>query len=240
VKVIPIKPATSWSYSRYSDYRQCPLKFRLKHLDKIKEPGSEAMQRGTEIHDKAEAYIKGTTDVLDPRLGSFETELKAFREQYKKKINGMVVEDTWAFTSNWDETSWDDWVHCWVRIKLDCAHHLEFNTMVVSDWKTGKIRQEMVEDYMEQLELYALAALLLHEHIEAVIPRLCFTDQGEIYPRDPIVYVRSEMEDLKKKWTKRVKPMMTDTVFAPRPNDKCRWCFYRASNKTNGGGQCKY
>lgn len=241
-KVIPIKQITSWSFSRYNTYKQCPLKLKLSAIDRIREPGNEAMQRGDAIHKLAEKYIKGEGRTMPPELKLFADEMKKLRAQYKKKINGMVVEDNWSFTKDWDETQWDDWIHCWLRIKLDCAHHEDDETLIITDWKTGKFRIEMNEEYIEQLELYALAALLLHEHIQQVKPRLAYLDLGITYPEagKELVFTRADIPRLKKLWEKRTKPMLNDKTFAPRPNDKCRWCFYRASNKAAGGGQCKY
>ncbi len=242
---IPAKQITSWSFSRYSTYNLCPLKAKLAFLDKIKEPPNPAMARGAEIHDKAEAYIKGKGR-LPAELKAFKDEFMALRKQYKKKINGMVVEDMWAFTADWDETQWNDWANCWVRIKLDCAHHEDEETLIISDWKTGKFRPEKNEEYVEQLELYALSALLLHEHIEVVLPRLVYLDAEVIYPEpgskeeEALTFTRKDIPALKKRWAKRVKPMMNDKTFAPRPNNLCKWCFYRASNKAAGGGQCKF
>lgn len=241
-KTIPIKQVTSWSFSRYSTYKQCPLKLKLSAIDRIREPGNEAMARGDAIHKLAEKYIKGEGRSLPPELKLFADEFKKLRAQYKKKINGMVVEDNWSFTKDWDETQWDDWINCWLRIKLDCAHHHDDETLIITDWKTGKFRPEMNEEYVEQLELYALAALLLHEHIQQVKPRLAYLDLGITYPEAgaELVFTRADIPKLKKLWEKRTKAMLNDKQFAPRPNDKCRWCFYRSSNKVAGGGQCKY
>lgn len=241
-KVIPIKPITAWSYSRYSTYKQCPAKLRFSAIDKIKEPKNPAMERGAAIHDLAEGYLKGTLPKLPAELKLFKKEFDALRKQYKKSINGMVVEDNWAFTKDWDETQWNDWVHCWVRIKLDCAHHLDDTTMIITDWKTGKFRTDMNEDYLEQLELYALAALLLHAHIERVMPRLAYTDQGMFYPApgEEVMFTRADIPRLKKLWEKRVKAMLNDKIFAPKPNRFCNWCFFRKSNAAAGGGQCKF
>jgi PD-(D/E)XK nuclease superfamily len=244
-KVIPIRPLTSWSFSRYSDYKTCPLKAKLKHIDKIQEPKNPAMQRGADIHDLAEQFIKGKVAKLPPDLRPMEAEFKRMRQLYKKRPESMVVEDNWAFTKTWDETAWNDWTGCWVRIKLDCAHHEDETTLVVTDWKTGKFRPELNEEYVEQLELYALSALLLHEHIEQVLPRLAYTDLGRIYPdgeSEPVLrYTRADVPKLRKRWETRVKPMMSDTIFAPRANDKCKWCWYGKSKVAVGGpGLCKF
>ena len=97
-KTIPIKQITSWSFSRYSTYKQCPLKLKLSAIDRIREPGNEAMARGEAIHKLAEKYIKGELRALPKELKLFADEFKKLRAQYKKKTNGMVVEDNWAFT----------------------------------------------------------------------------------------------------------------------------------------------
>lgn len=240
-KQIPIKQITSWSFSRYSTYKQCPLKLKLSAIDRIREPSNPAMARGDAIHKLAEAYIKGEGRTLPTELHLFKDEFKQLRAKYKK-TGGMVVEDNWSFTKDWHETQWDDWVNCWLRIKLDCAHHEDDETLVITDWKTGKFRPEMNAEYVEQLELYALAALLLHEHIQQVKPRLVYLDLGLTYPTadQPLVFTRADIPKLKELWAKRTKAMLNDKQFAPRPNDKCRWCFYRANNKAAGGGQCKY
>src|ERR1700731_1872691 len=242
-KVIPIKPLTAWSFSRYSTYNQCPAKLKYTAVDKLKEPKAAAMERGTMIHSLAEGYIKGTLPAKLPvELIKFEKEFKMLRKQYKKKVNAMVVEDSWAFCKDWSESTWNDWVNCYLRIKLDCAHHENDTTLVITDWKTGKFREDSNEEYCEQLELYALASLLLHDHIMTVLPRLVYLDHGVIYPRaeKPLIFTRADIPRLKKLWEKRVKPMMTDTIFAPRPNRFCSWCHFRKDNAAKGGGQCKY
>lgn len=239
---IPVKQITSWSFSRYSDYKQCPLKAKLKHIDKIVEPPNDAMARGAYIHTQAEKFIKGEIKTLPSELKLFGGEFKALKARYKKKINGMVVEDNWAFTEDWTQTQWNNWVACWVRIKLDCAHHQDDETLVVTDWKTGKFREDQNEDYLEQLELYALSALILYPHIQKVKPRLVYLDIGIIHPTADVelVFTRADLPKLKKLWVKRTKAMLSDKLFAPRPNDKCKWCFFRSSNKAAGGGQCKF
>ena len=238
------KKVTSWSFSRYSDYKKCPLAFRLKHLDKIKEPANDAMARGAAIHTLAEDYIKGKLPPKIPQeLSNFEDTFKRMRVLYKKRTAGVIVEDDWAMTNTWDRTRWDDWVGCWVRVKLDNADNEDPDTLIIRDWKTGKFREEMNEEYVEQLELYALAGLLLHPHVKEVIPWLVYLDIGVVYPslEEPLIFTQADVPRLKKLWATRTKAMMSDTRFAPKPNDKCRWCFYGQSGVAKGGqGWCKF
>lgn len=233
----------AWSFSRYMDYRKCPLLCKLKHIDKIKEPTNDAMLRGAAIHNLAEDFLKGKLRTLPSELKLFKSTFAELKKQYKKKISGMTVEDTWAFRADWSQTKWDDWAGCWLRIKLDCAHTVEDDTLIITDWKTGKFREDNIEDYVEQLDLYALAALILMPHIQKVLPRLAYLDFGIIYPTEgnEIVYTQADVSRLKKLWAKRVKPMLSDTRFAPKANFGCRWCWFGESKKAAGGpGLCKY
>src|SRR3990167_2871281 len=128
-----VKKITSWSYSRYSKYTECPAAAKYKFIDKLAEPGSEAMERGNVIHKMAEDYTKGATKKLPQELARFKDE---FAELKKSK---PMIEETWAFTKEWAETVWNDWNGVWLRIKTDAAC-LDDDTLYVIDHKTGKKR----------------------------------------------------------------------------------------------------
>jgi CRISPR/Cas system-associated exonuclease Cas4 (RecB family) len=235
---------TAWSFSRYYTYKQCPLKAKLKFIDKIPEPGNAAMDRGNAIHKMAEDYINGGISRIPKELSAFTTLFKQLRVRHSKKLDTISVEETWAFTKNWQETTWNDWANCWLRVKTDCAHleNPDSNTIHVYDWKSGKFREDMNEDYVEQLELSALAALKRFDYVENVNVKLKYLDADVTFPLEdsPIVFTRADEAKLLKTWTARIKPMLNDRMFAPRPNDKCKWCHFRKSNSANGGGQCKF
>jgi hypothetical protein len=243
-------PVKSWSYSRYADYKRCPAYFSYKHLDKLPEPKGPAMQRGIDIHEMADQYIKGLIKKLPMELARFESEFARLRAVYKasnsakSKIAGMVAEDNWAFTEDWEVTTWRDFVSCWVRIKLDCAEHKTSDTVCVTDFKTGRFNNFNVVAYAEQLELYALAAFLMYPWVQHVHVRLLFLDHGIEYPSPaaPGVseqltsYVREDLPSLKKIWAKRVKPMFVDKTFAPRANGLCGYCNFSKAKD----GPCKF
>ncbi len=65
---MPIKAMprfTAWSYSRLSDYEACPLKAKIKHLDKVSEPSSPALKRGSDIHELAAKYATNQLTELE-------------------------------------------------------------------------------------------------------------------------------------------------------------------------------
>ena len=246
---------TSWSFSRYNTYRQCPLKAKLKFIDKIPEPSSAALDHGNKCHDLAERYIKGSLTRLPKELRFFASLFRNLRKQYKKSINNMSCEDSWAFTKEWGETVYNDWDNCWLRIKIDVAVEeaarkkgAESSTLLIYDWKTGKFREENNDQYAEQLDLYALGVFLCEDynHIDTVKAKLMYLDSGLEYPRtntpleDMLTFHRKDLPKLKKQWEQRTRGMLKDKSFKPLPNRFCQWCHYRKNNKENGGGQCKF
>lgn len=231
----------SWSFSRYSLYQQCPLKCKLIHIDKLKEPPSPALERGVRIHEIAENYIKGTLpeEPFPEELRLFRTEIKKLRKAYK--IGDVSVEEQWGFTKDWKLTRWDDWANCWLRIKIDVATWGAKFTRLIKDWKTGKFRPDKNAEYIEQLELYSLGSMLAEES-KSVKARLVYLDEGVVFP-DPqgrkgeaLGWTRADVPALQAKWEDRVRPMLADTIFAPRPNRFCGWCHFRKAN----GGPCQY
>lgn len=266
---------TSWGWTRYNDYKLCPLKAKLKHIDHIDEPGSEPMTRGSAIGRLAEVYVRGTF-VFDPKndrelvsyceddkpfaiklaklvakggmvkeLQRFEKLFKKLRAQAKRYPHTVEVEGEWAFDAKMRTTSWFG-KDTWLRVKVDVGQSHNAHEMVIIDWKTGKVRDDKTEEYMEQLELYAFGAFHHHPQLQTAEVKLCYLDSGITYPDDfgeKIVFRRSDVPKLKKAWDKRTRAMLLDRHFAPRPNDKCRWCFYRKENTANLPGKkalCKY
>lgn len=234
-KVIPIKPLTSWSFSRYNLHQQCPAKFMYKNLMKLPEPANDAMLRGRTIHKLAEDYTKGLITKLPAELKLFKEEFAALKKQKVKH-----VEEKWTFRDDWSQTMWNDWNGAWLRIALDVGYvNVQHNAFVPIDHKTGKFSEYKLPEYLEQLELQALASFKQLPTIEVVSPRLWFLDQGIIYPNpeeEEIEYFRKDEAYLDKLWRGKIKPMMTDKTFKPQPGNACTFCNY----KKNNGGPCKY
>lgn len=213
--------AIAWSYSRLACYEECPLKFKFKFIDKLPEPSSEAMERGSTIHKEAEAYVKNG--------GKLPTSLKLFRKEFTavRKEPEIAAESQWAFTKLWHTTSWfaKD-TAC--RMVVDLAV-LNADTVRAIDYKTGKVR----DGYERQVSFYAFGAFLLWA-VENVKTELWFLDHGKTITHE---YTRKEhFKVLKKQWTDAPRAMLADTRFAPRPGSGCRWCSFGVSK----GGTCKY
>lgn len=226
---------SSWSFSRYMDYTKCPFLFKCKHIDKLKEPPSAPMQRGTDLHKIAEDYLNGKLKKLPAEFNALRGEYEAWRKQKVK-----VVEEQWTWKQDWSPTDWNDWSGAWLRVKLDFAYiNVEHNALVIVDHKTGKFREDKQAEYDQQEELYGLAGLKRYPDVAVVSPRLAYIDAGLIYPNPDemeIEFFRKDEKALEKKWLARIKPLFNDKTFRPTPGDACRFCHFRKSNN----GPCKF
>lgn len=216
---------TAWSYSRWADYEQCPLMFKLKHIDRIKPPSSPQMQRGTDIHKEGEEFLKNKRKRKVP-----DSYAHFAGRMLELRTLNPVCELQEGFTKDWTPTGWFD-KDTWLRIVCDVRVEYDDDTADIIDFKTGK----KYDTNEHQMELFSTAPFMKLPNLQKVTTRLWYLD----VPKDNEVireYTRKDYEAIRKDWTKRVRPMFNDKRFAPRPNPKCRWCHFRKEN----GGPCKY
>jgi putative RecB family exonuclease len=220
---------TAWSYSRYADYKQCPLRFKLKYIDKMQEPGSPAMQRGGDIHKEGENYLtakpgKGKALKVPAAYAHFAEEMEQLRTL------DPMVEQQWGFTRQWTPTSWFG-SDTWLRIVCDVVVKYDDDTVDLIDFKTGR----KYDTNEEQVELFSCAPFIKWPEVEVVQTRLWYVDQA----KDNEVlrtYTRDDFEGIRKSWEAKIVPMFKDKRFAPTPNDKCKWCNFSKAK----GGPCKF
>lgn len=230
----PVKRFTAWSYTRLLDWEECPLKAKLKHLDKLKEPESPAMARGSAIHKEAEAYATGQLAKLPESLKLFKEEFTAVRKLSKR----LLVEQQWGIAEDWSSTDWFDsdalkrgLPKPWLRVVIDLGFKASAKLARMIDHKTGKIR----DTHKDQLELYALAGFAQPEMktVSEVSSELWYLDQGEIVEAK---FKRKDAPDLQAKWRRRSLPMLADETFPACPGNGCRWCPFGKSK----GGPCPH
>ena len=219
---------TAWSWSRLQDYETCPLKAKIAHLLKIKEPKGPALQHGIDTHKKAEQYVSGVLKKLPPELQSFSDEFKALR-----KINKRVaLEQEWSFTADWKLCEWMA-PDVWLRMKLD-ANYTEGDKLIIYDYKTGREHPESVA----QLDLYAVAGFVRNVDVQVVDAAFWYVDSGVPVVRS---YTLQDASALQRVWKKRTAKMLADTTFKPTPGRACGYCFYGQAGKKKGGPNlCKF
>lgn len=215
---------TAWSYSRFSDYCKCPQLAFYKHVKRMKEPPNPAMERGSRIHKLAEDYVAGNIRALPPELAKFKTQFAGLKK------NKASVEEQWAFNVSWGPVDWFA-KDAWCRIKVDVKNLLEKSeTLVIIDHKTGKKRpgNEL------QMDLYAVGGFTMHPEVKFVRTELWYLDEGGL--PTTALYEVEKYKVIRKEWEGRVKMMMADKVFKPKPGAHCTWCHFSKAK----GGPCRF
>ena len=209
-------------FSKLDTYRTCPQKFAFQFIEKLPQPGSPAMERGSKIHAGIEAYMNGWQ--LEPPEEA--TNWKAAFDALK--MENFKGEESWGFDKNWNKLP--NWFgkDCWMRAKSD-GHYVNKDVLVVLDWKTGKYRVPSTE----QLELYAICGGAVYPEALKTVVEMWFIDTDQTYTRE---YTREELLALRKVYEGYFAPIYQDETWAPSPSQECRWCPY---SKTKGG-KCKY
>lgn len=221
---------TAWSYSRLAAYELCPLQAKLKFVDKIREPDSPAMKRGHDLHKALADFLQGKAQgvpretMQNPLIENLLLELGQFPE--------LIVEQQWGYTHNWQPTGWFG-ADTWFRSVLDVGVVYEDMTAEALDWKSGK----RYGSNMDQMKSQAVAMFGRFKPLTNVTVRLAYFDTPPGSDPFEIAEVKKhEVPSIQQDFEKRVARMFNDTVFAPRPNNKCHFCAFSRSK----GGQCSF
>lgn len=222
----------AWSFSRYADYSRCPLYFNEKYIAKsIPQDASPAMERGDKIHKGIAAWLIGNAEGLPREAFQNPRAEQIFQELRQMPKDNIAVEQQWGFTAGFKPTGWfgND---TWFRNISDVALVYDDMTAETLDWKTGKRYGKNAE----QMECQGMAVLCKFLPVTNVTARMIYLDEKGKDIEDIEEFPARVKQSLIDKWSKKVAPMFTDTVFAPRPNDKCKWCPLSRS----AGGRCAF
>jgi len=194
----------AWSWSRLDDFEKCPLSYYKKYV--LKEfPKFDAtpyhLTRGKVIHKVCEGYLKtGNLGLLKPETNKWliysgpdvgyqgKSMLKHPLDfivplmDIMRKHTSLDVEGEVAFDADLNKVSWFDSEnkHCgkvWVRVIWDALCVSINGTLIIIDWKTGKIRTKG-----DQLRLFAGAGMAMHPEVERVLTAYIWLDHPTARP----------------------------------------------------------
>ena len=213
----------AWGFSKLDTYRTCPRKFRYQFIDKLSQPGSPAMERGSMLHEACEGYLRGWLSVLPEELKEWKESFDALRE---KKCR---TEESWGFDRQWNKL--EDWFQptTWLRAKSD-AHYVDGDKLIIIDFKSGKYRVPSTE----QIELYAICGSVCYPSVPNITTSFWFLDTMQVYDKH---YTAEHLIKLRKKYEMYAAPIYADEQWKPSPSMDCRWCPYSNSKK---GGLCDF
>ena len=193
------------------------------------------------MHKTVEKFITGEIAELCAETKASLPYIQPFRDGFK--AGTAFAELELAFKEDWTLCHWMD-PYVWVRFKLDALLFAN-GVLKVVDWKSGALKADSSSQYQNQLELYTLALLeaLRQEPKWAgsfgkdvkVTSELWFLDHQKPVPSAGGPVGEAERSALRAKWQERVGRMLSDTIHAPTPSFKCKWCPFR-----KGVGPCKF
>lgn len=218
----------NWAYTKLIDFEQCPLRVKMKHIDKIPEERSPAADRGTQIHTFAEDFVQGKIKKLPPELRHFASEFHALRDAYKQ--GHVSLEGEWGFDHDWMPTSWKT---AWLRVKGDCIVTRPGEPAIVIDYKTGA-RYGNETKHGEQVQLYAIATFIRNPKLKEIVVELWYLDKDELAEQR---YTREQALRYVQVFDKRAHKLTSAKEFPANPNIfTCKWCPFGP----NKGNQCEY
>lgn len=219
-----MKP-TRWSYSSLSTYEECPAKWKYSYIDKLPDPPSAAMERGTRLHEMCET-------VLNDHAAATPTDLAGIAQVLERlKANDAKSEKAWRLNSEWKpvstETLTAKHAQTWVLGIID-VHFLKNGALHIYDFKSGK----PYASHKKQLELYALIGLAIFPEAETVECGAIYIDAGKIGYRRTIE--RATAAPMQTDWTERAIRLFADDELLPTRGSGCYWCNFKDSL----GGPC--
>jgi RecB family exonuclease len=217
-----------YSYSRFATFTKCPAKFKFNYIDKVKVEfiPSPAMERGSEIHNSLEAYIRGHTEHLHPDIhehyGQFFFSL---RETYD-----CQPEYKWGIDMDMASCSYDD-PDVMVRGFMDLRFIPTDERVQVFEYKTGKIYRE----HTAQQWLYGTATLIELPDQDGVDVTAVYLDQKQ---NKKIHYPAMMLGEYKSMLTNEIETIENTPLdeFIPKPQWSCKWCQFSKANR----GPCQF
>jgi putative RecB family exonuclease len=266
VEAVPAPPGESLqdraalSPSRISDFKQCPLLFRLRAIDRLPEPPSPAATRGTLVHAVLERLFDLPSAERTPQAAHalLGPEWERLREQ-EPALDGL-------FAGQEDLTAWLEGatallsryftledprrlepagreLRCEVELpsgvllrgivdRLDIARD---GALRVVDYKTGRSPSEQfAASALFQMRFYALVLW----HLRGVVPRrlqLVYLGDGRVVTFDPDESSLRATERVVDAVWAAIRSATVVEHFPATPSKLCGWCAHHARCPSFGG-----
>lgn len=241
------------SPSRAADFKQCPLLFRFRTIDKLEGPPSPAQARGTLVHavlehvfdlPAAERTPEAAVALLEPRWVALVEERPELATMLAE--DPALTEETWfaaatTLVERWftleDPTRLEPAAReLYVEAEVDgltlrgYVDRLDVaadGSMRVVDYKTGRSPGEAFEGKaLFQMKFYALVLWRLH----GVVPRLLqlvYLGDGEVVRYAPDeADLRAIERNIRAIWEAVVRAAATGD-WRPRTSRLCDWCDFK-------------
>lgn len=207
------------SKSQISVYRQCPYKWFLLYIEKIKTKTSPAMLRGVEIHSNIENFYKNI-DVVKGEIVPKESlgELGQFMNFAEKRLANCPDIDKYFKPKFQELKIMNDELKLQGYIDAIFVNPKDDGIIIV-DWKTGKYRPESFSSYRFELAVYAE----LYRLEKGITPKywcIYFVDADKLFFEE----VKSISIKAMYKAIDKVREGIEIKNYKPKPGVLCPWC----------------
>ena len=235
------------SFSRMMYYKNCPLAYKFKYIDKIAplerpqkkdkkgNPLPHANERGSMIHEAMDDYINDRRQDIIPELLDIQDNIVWAKDIMQKIPERVSTEQKWYFDPDWNPIEHDDPnthpVDYQALIIIDLmVFNEDFNAADVIDLKSGK-RAYNEQKHAKQLQFYSVGAVKKFPILENLNTQLWYCDLGLIHPKK---LTRFQASNFTRYWEELMDEMATDITFTPRSNRySCRFCEYGPKEHSN-------
>ncbi len=256
------RPRPALSPSRAADFKQCPLLYRFRAIDRLPEPPSTAQLRGSVVHAALEqlyglpAADRGPLTALslvDPAAERVLADHPDLAADLTNDQRTQLVTEARALLSGYyrleDPTRFDP-QSCEQRIEVELADGTLLRGYVdridvagsgelrVVDYKTGKAppaARALAEfKALFQMKFYAVA-LLRSRDVLATRLRLIYLADGQLLDYAPDLDELLRFEKTLMAIWRAIQSAGATGDFRPNPSRLCNWCSHQALCPAYGG-----
>ncbi len=209
-----------YSYSKLSLHKQCGKKFKFKYIDKLPPiiKDDEPLKKGSAVHKMLEKYPetlyqknKDYVDIFNKFLGT----------RYKCLLDLPAVKEEQSIGLD------DDLEPCKYSKKALFRGFIDYfavikNTIVIVDWKTGKLRDPRYQDY-NQLLFYAIYMFKKFTEINKIKIMYIYVEHSA---DNSIILERKYLENYINELRSEIKDI-ENSKFIKNKSKLCDWCDYQ-------------
>lgn len=244
-----------YSHSKLSTFEQCPLKYKLRYIDKIKPEIEKTIEAhlGTSVHDTLE-WVYNSIKENSERPITLDEIINHYIDIWKKDLTQdiLIVKKQLTqtdyfnkgiqFLADYYQKHYpfkDGTIECEkeITINLDentqirgfidrLVYDIENNRYEIHDYKTaGTLPSQEKMDQDRQLALYSIAIKEIYGEDKEVLLVWHYLAYNH-----KIISKRTQeqLEDLKEETKKLIRDIQNTRIFLPSKSILCEWCEYKS------------
>lgn len=218
--------AIALSWSRISDYQQCPRKFYLKYLAKGFPPEDVSksihLVKGAEMHKQLENYTLAKINGEAPaaHMSGAVANALPIVDSIFKNFGKVWPERQVAVTYDFRPTEWFG-KDVGFRAIWDISA-VNVRSALIFDWKTGKV-QNFDEEEPGQLHLSSAMAEPVLD-VDDVSIAYAYIEHKVMKPPKPLNFKKDEFPHIRGFFQRIYDTVNREKDWKPRANQFCNWC----------------